>query len=361
VSDGTESGTALLTEVGLIGATELRASTYLSGSASGLWRSDGTPSGTSALPGSPELLNDPWFSRLVPAGGHLYLPTREGIWRFDSTTASFEELFADVEQPSGFFPLGTEVAFAASDAQGRELWTYDTVTGVTTRRTDLLPGAGSGLWSWVDGTQLLLFSDYFDPEPAANGTVMARIGPRLFFTAETPSEGVELWTYTPGTTPQIVADLVPGAGSSFPEHLTALGSTLYFVATDAAAGRELWRTDGTLAGTARVADLAPGPASSLPLELLPVGHQLLFSAHRSDVGRELWSADSTGVALLADVAPGALSSSPTGLTAGPGGRVFFAAHDGASGFELWSVVIDTGEIFVDGFESGSTARWSSAQ
>jgi ELWxxDGT repeat protein len=65
----------------------------------------------------------------------------------------------------------------------------------------------------------------------------------------------------------------------------------------------------------------------------------VFSAADPDFGRELWVSDGTpaGTQRLQDIAPGVLPSSPMGFTAA-GPLLYFAANDGASGFELWAVL-----------------------
>jgi uncharacterized repeat protein (TIGR01451 family) len=69
-----------------------------------------------------------------------------------------------------------------------------------------------------------------------------------------------------------------------------------------------------------------------------VGKVLLFSAWDSIHGRELWVSDGTpaGTSRVQDIAPGALSASPLGITAS-GANVDFMANDNTTGFELWSL------------------------
>lgn len=80
--------------------------------------------------------------------------------------------------------------------------------------------------------------------------------------------------------------------------MVAAGHEVFFTASDHVSGRELWRSDGTEAGTTRVADLVPG------LRCSPV--PWLFANARWALARS-------------------------------GGRIFFTATDGATGYELWSV------------------------
>ena len=104
-------------------------------------------------------------------------------------------------------------------------------------------------------------------------------------------------------------------------------------------------------------DLEPGAASSIPASLAAVGDRLYFQACRAATGCEPWVTDGSaaGTHLVADIAPGAASSSPESFTLSEN-LVFFAADDG-TGTELWAAPL---EIFYDGFESGGPERWSGA-
>jgi ELWxxDGT repeat protein len=63
---------------------------------------------------------------------------------------------------------------------------------------------------------------------------------------------------------------------------------------------------------------------------------VLFSALTDDVGYEPWLSDGTpeGTTLLRDIAPGAVSSTPSGYQVA-GGRAWFIADDGVHGREVW--------------------------
>jgi ELWxxDGT repeat protein len=115
----------------------------------------------------------------------------------------------------------------------------------------------------------------------------------------------------------LVKDIDPGLFSATPGWLTVAGDRLYFVACDGPTGCEPWVSDGTGAGTHRVDDIAPGPASGL--------------------SAAYWSQE---------------DSRTPNLTHWD--RLVFFAGDDGTGAELWAMPM---EIFYDGFEGGSTARW----
>ncbi|MBW8877928.1 MAG: hypothetical protein JF614_23445 [Acidobacteria bacterium] len=111
----------------------------------------------------------------------------------------------------------------------------------------------------------------------------------LFAANGDDGHGVELWQTdgTPaGTT--LVKDIAPGEGSSFPMGLTAAGGRVFFSARDGLHGWELWESDGTAAGTRMVEDLNPGPFSSVPSGFVPSGSNLFFAAADGVTGFEPW-------------------------------------------------------------------------
>ncbi len=109
----------------------------------------------------------------------------------------------------------------------------------------------------------------------------------------------------------------------------------YFIATDGITGRELWRSDGTPGGTQRLTDLdASGDSFSSSAEFAVFADRLFFVADDGITGRELWSTDgATAPSQLADLSPGADSSSPNQLRV-TASRFWFVADDGNETF-LW--------------------------
>jgi ELWxxDGT repeat protein len=285
--------------------------------------------------------------------------------------------------PRNFFNLGSVTSpsynhvwlFAATTADGEELWRTDGTSAGTYRVKDINPGPGSsspadftldwyqgwilftaddgvhGRELWVtDGTEAgtLLF---YDLVPGSAGsspakfvrTVVGGQG-RVFFTALTGS-GEELWA-TDGATEGTyqVLDINPGVDGSLPSIVVpaqcAAGQVVLFAATDPVGGRELWRSDGTAAGTVQVRNLRNGANSSNPEHLVNAGASLgtdevYFSAIGTQ-GKELWKTDGTqaGTVQVKDIRVGG-ASSPQQLTAIGPSLVYFSANDGTTGRELW--------------------------
>ncbi|MET0553422.1 MAG: ELWxxDGT repeat protein [Vicinamibacteria bacterium] len=337
-----------------------------------LWRSDGTVAGT-------ELLKE-WATSAtlgsyppVASGANVYfrMSTPENgseLWKSDGTVAG-TTMVHDIapgpmsSTPSGLVAFEGGVVFSAYTPNvGWELWKSDGTAAGTTLIKDIEPGPSHSYPTW--------------PKAVWNG--------RVFFAATRSSTGNELWV-SDGTQAgtRLVADLYPGSSSSSPYGFLAATDLVYFAASDQAHGGELYRTDGTAAGTHRLTELtqteSPGP-------LLAAGPLAYFSGN-SPAGTttpdfEPYVTDGTvqGTRLLKDLNPGPNGSDPYFLasvagrmhfaTSGPssetlwrsdgtaegtqpvpGGltrpartqgvviddRLFFAADDGRSGVELWTL------------------------
>jgi ELWxxDGT repeat protein len=106
-----------------------------------------------------------------------------------------------------------------------------------------------------------------------------------------------------------------------------------------------------------VKDILPGPGEGEVHELTDVNGTLFFRAKDSEFNRELWRSDGRpeGTYVVRDILPGPYASDPFGLTVcWP--FLFFTAFSSADGGELWA----TDLLSKDGFETGGTSAWSSA-
>lgn len=277
----------------------------------GLWRSDGTASGTYHLMPAEEI------EGMVVAGGRCFFGFLvSNRWYLGVTDGTLPGTFTLAETRPWWGNFGVwiprqRIFYFLSSSE--ELWRSDGTPGGTYKVTDLPPGpsyltsfrgrlyftAGSGLWQ-SDGT--------------AAGTVQVRafpaaslqvVGSFLVFVG-TDSQGSELWA-SDGTAAgtRRIADLTPGAGSTTFNAFKLVGKRLFFAATTSARGDELYVTDGTAQGTQRLTWFAnPYALAFDPWRLAPMaalGDRLLFAS-----GTELWSSDGTprGTRVLLDVAPG---------------------------------------------------------
>ncbi|MFN7134689.1 MAG: ELWxxDGT repeat protein, partial [Myxococcales bacterium] len=349
-----------------------------------LWRTDGTPAGTTLFknihPSGSGIDTGTMYPVLM--GGHLYFAASEGgasgreLWRTDGTEAGTELVKDCLPGATSSLPQQLTVVLdriffvtnggtTTGTGGGRELWVSDGTEAGTYEVKDINPGTTSstptnltalgdklvftatdgvnGVELWVSDGTMAGTTMLKDVNPASTGTTNGSaygeftvVGNRLFFVANDGS-GLKLWA-TDGTSAgtAVVKALRPDAPAGSIAQLTRVGSTLFFVADDGVHGAELWSSDGTDAGTRLVRDVRAGPAGSGIGELTAVGARVYFVANDGPHGAELWVSDGTaqGTRLVKDVLPGARGASPSALTA-IDGLLFFGADDGVFGHEPW--------------------------
>jgi ELWxxDGT repeat protein len=342
-----------------------------------LWRSDGTPGGTSLVRDVCPGICSSSITELTVAGAAVFFRADDGahglsLWKSDGTEAG-TVLVKEVE-PSSLAEVNGLVAFAAtSAAQGQELWRSDGTAAGTFSLGDLRPGA---LGSF--------------PHP------LGSTGSLLLFWANDGAQGSELWK-TDGTVAGtgFVEDLTPGPDGAMPllqeaKASPAVGGRLLFWATDGSGpGYQLWVSDGTPSGTARIGSVVssggefssgtlngavffwasePGQDGALwksdgtengtvKVKEVPAGFGFLYELtvaedrlfFRPDGGfsmnTSLWSSDGTE----AGTGPVTLPSGPaiqnhfSGFVA-LGAELFFYGHTFSTGMEPWKT---------DGTEAGT--------
>jgi ELWxxDGT repeat protein len=127
------------------------------------------------------------------------------------------------------------------------------------------------------------------------------------------------------------ANVVP-AGVTVNGPIVSTGTVAFFSGSTGNGDYELWKTDGTTAGTALVRDIRPGSLGSSPSNLVNVNGKLAFTANDGISGYQLWRSDGTagGTVRLTNVpgfSPGQLTST--------GPNLFFTANQTGLGQELW--------------------------
>jgi ELWxxDGT repeat protein len=329
-----------------------------------LWKSDGTPDGTSILkdifPGQvwPSFSSDHHVTHLTDVNGTLFFGANDGVHGFElwksNGTPEGTQLVKDIRPGSnnsistsavlsGFTNVNGTLFFAATDGtHGMELWKSDGTEQGTMMVKDIA-------WGIL----------------GSNPRELKNVNGTLYFQANDGVNGAELWK-SDGT-PQgtvMVKDIRPGSAGSTPSQLAELNGILYFRANDGTHGFELWRSDGTSDGTFMVRDIRPnvgyvGDWSSNPAQLTNINGYLYFVANDGQLGNELWISDGTsgGTLPVKDIRPG-LASSDIGPLTNVNGTLFFVANDGSSGSELWkSDGTAAGTVLVRDVRPGSTSSF----
>lgn len=286
-----------------------------------LWRSDGTPAGTTKLREFDQIGGSPfWYGyyfRGVSIGDKVLFQayTTDGgfqLWASDGTAAG--TTVVGELAPSAYGRLGNEGILAVLGPVDSTLWKSDGTPGGTSQLA-LIPAPGEIDWD----------------------TPLVTARQKTFFRADDGTTGFELWVTdgTPAGT-GMVADIFAGPTGSDPDHFTAIGDVLYFSADDGVNGRELWRSDGTAAGTSMVVDLYPGFIGSSPEDLVAVGDRLFFAREESSK-THIYTVEDGVVKLGATLvttsgsAPGVKEIAAVGSR-----RVFFQSNVFPFGAELWS-------------------------
>ncbi len=215
-----------------------------------------------------------------PATGLIYYVTSDAslsqlnLWKSDGTPAGTTMLknIPITGNSFGFTPLGS--------ASGKTYFAYINNTALPYIRQ---------LWV-TDGT--IAGSKLVDSFTTTLGGTYApgiAFGGQYYFNKYDMTNGNELWkTDGSAVNTKLVKDINPGIADSNPASFTIYNGKLYFTATEPSSGTELWRTDGTLLGTELVADINPGTNSSSPTLLKVLNGKLYFLAIKVLSGKEVW-------------------------------------------------------------------------
>ena len=343
-----------------------------------LWTTDGSPSGTHVLKDINTAQSGSESSSGLKLGNKWIFSANDGIhghelWVSDGTEAGTQmvrELQTGTENsgqssPSQFYAAGDKVFFRAfSDATGWELWVTDG-TSAGTRAIDLNPGrpdsyidqayglngklvfrfhqgVGYGVEPWIsDGTVsgTRMIKD-FNPSGDSSLELAAESNGKIYLKINDGSSPghTAVWA-TDGTPENTVklTSLCANNGNPDPHGFTPVDGGLLMRLSDCVYGHKWWRTDGTVAGTARL-DPSYDPLTTQWGDVSPTqnGGKYYYTAVTPELGNELWVTDGSpsGTRVVKDINTGNGSSSPNTFVK-VGNKHFYFANDGVHGQELW--------------------------
>lgn len=309
-SDGTPEGTAPAPELrpGVRSFVKAGDDFGFLWTLEGLWRTDGTASGTRLLRPISELLLQP---------GRVTVPYSHGLWNgILFTLLDGGELVRSDGTPEGTYriaelapgiaagyltPAGDRLYFFVFRHRAVEVWQTRGTRG-TTRKVEEAPGHLAGTSALGDRVVFRMLQE----GPGSPGSLWV-------------SDGTEEGT----------CSVSPATGNHFAGPFTA-GGLAYFADGTPLRPEELLVTDGTPAGTRLVRDFGDLPGSAGPVDQAALGGRLIFSARTGSGEAPLFASDGTpgGTAPLAE------AHWARGFQR-VGGRLFFASHErlGRSGDE----------------------------
>jgi ELWxxDGT repeat protein len=339
-----------------------------------LWKTDGTPGGTSRVKVMPPI--DPGY--LTACGSLVYFQAALSygweMWRSDGTDAGtylLEDINPRGSSLSGYPNAGypgvpvpgtspCRILFLANDGTNQtQLWASEgtaastwMVTHISTTTTGIEsasllapdPASGHVYFNAKGYTYALWRTDGFSIEPLLLDAVASELLPLGNGISMFTENGSGLWR-TDGTAGG--TQLVNGNLRDVVSFRRGAPGVAFFYATDGVRGTGLWRTDGTASGTWMVSPAdGVGPYHpSHPSMLAVAGDTAYFSRNDGVHGSELWKSDgsASGTVLVKDIVPGPFGSAISELRAIGATGVFFSACD-ERGCEPWRT---------DGTEAGT--------
>lgn len=341
VTDGTLSGTHVLTDVGSVDITDFGINAiqgddtltfiYTFNNTGGITRRlfSYAPQTSTLTPlrDSHQIADN---ERPLLDGGHFFFKSFDSVtgvepWISDGTVAGTHmiqnvnpESLTDDSNPNSFVDFGGELAFLANDGTNTLIWVSDGAAAGTKQLPNVNPANGVSLPTALS---------------VMNGSL-------YFFALDRSAMSQLMRVDTTDGAAQALAPLAPmysPAGYYNPpcrdQRAAVMNNNLYFAA-EHGGGYELFKTDGTTAGTVAVTNLTTDTFAFVPCSLTTVGNHVYFTAYTA-TGLQLWATDGTTAGTVQ-------VSNVTGLLSQPGptptvlnGQFYFASYDSTNSSQLW--------------------------
>ena len=278
-SDGTAAGTKLVKagvlphNLPVVSRDQILFATGYAAHGLEPWSSDGTPAGTAMLKDVNTVTGTGAYDMLGTVNGRAVFTSLGGLWASDGTAAGTAKIKAasiveHTTHGARTITLGRYLYFTAyADGTGENLWRTDGTSAGTTQVTDTVPGSADDeaprLVAAFNGDLYFTMDVHTLYKVSANGGPVQRVlQTRWGDVGEALVVGDAMYVLGDTGGPDTVPELnkidaanpngVVVSNVRSPGSLTAVGDLLYFFAFDDANGARIWKSDGTAAGTVPV-------------------------------------------------------------------------------------------------------------
>jgi ELWxxDGT repeat protein len=299
--------------------------------ATAVWRTDGTPAGTTVVdlsPSTPEI--NPFEFAVL--GSWLLFPANGSLWTTDGAGPPTALTAPGADDPSFAGSAAGNAYFEVPGASSSDVSLVQ--TDGTPGGTSTIAGVDESNFGAVSGVPGAVFMTH--RRPSGPGIPPPIPGPSI-----PPPSVYDLWRIDPATS---TATLAVSELTNPNFALGLVGQKRLFSLESSSTGLEPWVTDGTPAGTQLLVDAQPADhtASSEPRSLTGFDGRVWFVANDGVHASALWRSDGTpaGTDLAAQVPQQAVAV--TGPAGGPGiaayrDSIWFATIGGLDPTQFWEL------------------------
>lgn len=330
VSDGTTLGTYSLGDLSTIfvqplGFTKLNGYLFFVGAlpnnATAIYKTDGTPIGTSlvatnVLDYNPvAITNEPFF---VKSGNALFFNGKDDeLWKIDGTTfqaSLVKDIYpgiSNLSDPKKMFSFNDKLYFSANDGiSGNELWQSDGTNLGTTLIADLTPGnSGSEIYQIKEYDSLIFIAcaenstngSLYKFNPATGFTTlvyhwlnaypkqMYHANNKLIIVLNDLTNGDLLWvSQGDSSSTEFLKDTKIGAfNGDSPDIFLESNGFLYFTQKDANNQEQVWRSDATKCGTHKISNYSESTGNYI-LDMVDFNNHIYMDASSNGSSQEIW-------------------------------------------------------------------------